>query len=208
MHGAGQIASRKLETDRKRLRRRTSPSTRVKKCRSPIVKAMADLRHHARKYFGSGNTRWTGRISEKESGSGSLRNRVCRSFAPWADCNCRRLYVPKTCYQTRQELAGYMGSPFLQPNASPNFSKFCTSPFTRKRPGECGSVLASTWAYSGRVFSHHTCAYPKEVTLVLRVVVNLFALSTRTLLGQLRVQSEHRTRAGRRCPRCFPPSVR
>ena len=61
-------------------------------------------------------------------------------------------------YQTRQLFTGYMASPFLQPHASPNLSKFCTSPFTRKRPGECGSVLASTSAASGRVFSHHTCA--------------------------------------------------
>jgi hypothetical protein len=39
-------------------------------------------------------------------------------------------------YQTRQEFAGTMGWPFVQPNALPNSSKFCTVPLTRQRPGE------------------------------------------------------------------------
>jgi hypothetical protein len=39
-------------------------------------------------------------------------------------------------YQTRQEFAGYMGWPLVQPNALPNPSKFCTEPLTRHLPGE------------------------------------------------------------------------
>jgi len=47
------------------------------------------------------------------------------------------------CYQTRQEFTGYMGCPFVQPNALPNSSKFCTDPLVRQRPGEWGSVSAN-----------------------------------------------------------------
>src|SRR5208283_2212195 len=46
-------------------------------------------------------------------------------------------------YQTRQELAGYIGWPLVQPKALPNSSKFCTEPLTRQRPGEWGSVSAA-----------------------------------------------------------------
>jgi len=40
------------------------------------------------------------------------------------------------------ELAGYIGCPLVHPKALPNSSKFCTLPFVRQRPGECGSVSA------------------------------------------------------------------
>lgn len=43
-------------------------------------------------------------------------------------------------HQTRQALAGIMGWPVLQPKARPNSGIFCTTPLTRKRRGEWGSV--------------------------------------------------------------------
>src|ERR1035437_3521010 len=46
-------------------------------------------------------------------------------------------------YQTRQDFTGFIGLPWLQLKAFPNSSKFCTLPFTRQRPGECGSVSAA-----------------------------------------------------------------
>ena len=46
-------------------------------------------------------------------------------------------------YQTRQDFAGTIGWPCLQPKALPNASKFCTEPLTRQRPGEWGSVSAA-----------------------------------------------------------------
>jgi hypothetical protein len=46
-------------------------------------------------------------------------------------------------YQTRQEFCGYIGCPCLQLKALPNSSKFCTEPFTRHFPGECGSLSAA-----------------------------------------------------------------
>lgn len=39
-------------------------------------------------------------------------------------------------YHTTHGCSGIIGCPFLQPNASPNLSKFCTEPFVLKRPGE------------------------------------------------------------------------
>ena len=36
----------------------------------------------------------------------------------------RRLHMAISVYQTRQELAGYIGVPLVQPNALPNSSKF------------------------------------------------------------------------------------
>jgi len=46
------------------------------------------------------------------------------------------LGAEEVAYQTRQELAGYMGWPLVQAKALPNSSKFCTVPLTRQRPGE------------------------------------------------------------------------
>jgi len=63
-------------------------------------------------------------------------------------------------YQTRQEFSGTMGWPFLQPKALPKASKFWTVPFTRQRPGACGSVSALWRAMASVRFSHHTWAKP------------------------------------------------
>lgn len=63
-------------------------------------------------------------------------------------------------YQTRQLFAGYIGVPCLQPKALPNSSKFCTLPFTRHLPGECGSVVASMRAIWSVWFPHQICAKP------------------------------------------------
>ena len=49
-------------------------------------------------------------------------------------------------YQTRQAFSGIIASPFLQPKAFPNSSKFCTDPLVRHSPGECGSVFTLTRA--------------------------------------------------------------
>ena len=65
-------------------------------------------------------------------------------------------------YQTRQELIGYMGWPFLHPKAFPNSSKFCTVPFTRHLPGEWGSTSADCRADGSVWFWHHTCAKPMK----------------------------------------------
>src|SRR5581483_4186341 len=65
-------------------------------------------------------------------------------------------------HQTRHEFTGTMGCPFLQPKAFPNSSKFCTVPFTRHSPGECGSVSADCRADCSVWFWHHTCAKPMK----------------------------------------------
>ena len=68
----------------------------------------------------------------------------------------------KTAYHTRQEFAGYMGWPLVQPKALPNSSKFCTEPLTRQRPGEWGSTSAD-WREDCSVwFWHHTSAKPRK----------------------------------------------
>jgi hypothetical protein len=59
-------------------------------------------------------------------------------------------------YHTRQEFTGYMGWPFLQLKALPNSSKFCTEPFTRYWPGECGSTSESWRATCSVWFWHQT----------------------------------------------------
>src|SRR5208283_270648 len=62
---------------------------------------------------------------------------------------------PGQGYQTRQDVAGYMGWPLVQPKALPNWSKFCTEPFTRQRPGEWGSTSAAWRADCSVWFWHH-----------------------------------------------------
>ena len=63
------------------------------------------------------------------------------------------------CYQVRQPPeAGIIGSPFLQPKALPNSSKFCTVPLTRHSPVECGLVLAWLMAACCVSVPHQTCA--------------------------------------------------
>jgi hypothetical protein len=49
---------------------------------------------------------------------------------------------PLFVHQTRQAFSGIIGWPVWQPKAFPNSSKLRTTPSTRKRPGECGSVFA------------------------------------------------------------------
>jgi|SRR5580698_1793676 hypothetical protein len=53
-------------------------------------------------------------------------------------------FYPVFFYHTRQLLSGIIGWPLWQPKALPNSSKFCTTPFTRNIPGECGSTFADT----------------------------------------------------------------
>src|SRR5258706_14927533 len=65
-------------------------------------------------------------------------------------------------YHTRQAFAFNMGCPALQPQAFWNSGMFCTTPFTRKRPGECGSMLTNIRENSERRFSHHTRPKPKK----------------------------------------------
>ena len=65
-------------------------------------------------------------------------------------------------YQTRQELAGYIGCPLLQPKALPNSSKFWTLPLVRQRPGEWGSVRAIWRAEASVWFWHQTWAKPRK----------------------------------------------
>ena len=64
-------------------------------------------------------------------------------------------------HHTRQALALTIGWPALQEYAFWNSDMFCTVPFTRKRPGECGSVMARWRASCGDMFSHQTCANPR-----------------------------------------------
>src|SRR5208282_5399731 len=47
---------------------------------------------------------------------------------------------PSASYQTRQAFSATMGCPALHPNACWKPAEFCTAPFTRQRPGECGST--------------------------------------------------------------------
>src|SRR6201996_6213197 len=69
-------------------------------------------------------------------------------------------YVIPLHHHTRQAFSGYIGEPFLQPKAFPNSSKFCTVPFTRNLPGECGSTFTIMREYSGRRLSHQICPKP------------------------------------------------
>src|ERR1700678_2536895 len=65
-------------------------------------------------------------------------------------------------YQTRQDFAGYIGCPFLQPNALANSSKFCTVPFTRQRSAEWVSLRASWRANSSVWLVHQTWPKPRK----------------------------------------------
>lgn len=73
-----------------------------------------------------------------------------------------RLCLRLRPYQTRQEVTGAMGWPFLQPKALAKASKFWTVPLTRQRPGECGSTSTSCRAMASERFSHHTWAKPMK----------------------------------------------
>jgi hypothetical protein len=57
---------------------------------------------------------------------------------PWGDMDLSHSLEisEKTVHHTLQALAGAMGWPGLQPNAFWNSGMFCTTPFTRQRPGE------------------------------------------------------------------------
>src|ERR1039457_2668846 len=65
-------------------------------------------------------------------------------------------------YQTRQALTLTIGCVALHENAFWNSGMFWTVPLTRKRPGECGSVMARFLASCGAMFSHQTCAKPRN----------------------------------------------
>src|SRR5208337_3747701 len=62
-------------------------------------------------------------------------------------------------HQTRQAGSRTIGWPALQPKASRRAAEFCTAPFTRQRPGECGSVIASTRACWSVTFWHQIWPY-------------------------------------------------
>src|SRR5205085_179337 len=61
-------------------------------------------------------------------------------------------------HHTRHGVALTIFCPALQLKARAKSSLFCSVPFTRYSPGECGSVLVRTRRLSGVRFSHHTCA--------------------------------------------------
>ena len=61
-------------------------------------------------------------------------------------------------YHTRQAFAGAMGWPVLQLKAFENSGMFTSTPFVRKRSGECGSVVAIKRSSSGRHCEHQFCA--------------------------------------------------
>lgn len=63
-------------------------------------------------------------------------------------------------YHTSQAFTGYIGSPFLQLKASPNFAKFCTAPKTRSLPGLCGFVNNCLVKASSENDPHQT--WPKD----------------------------------------------
>src|SRR5580692_6454015 len=65
-------------------------------------------------------------------------------------------------YHTAQTFAGRMGAPSLQAKASAKAGTSASTPFTRKRGGECGFVFASSSRYSGRSFSHHDWPYARK----------------------------------------------
>ena len=89
-----------------------------------------------------------------------------RVFGPCSEAVASMRHGPrpevKFPYQTRQEFAGYIGWPLVQPKALPNWSKFCTVPLTRQRPGEWGSTSADWRAACSVWFWHHTCAKPRK----------------------------------------------
>src|ERR1017187_355949 len=58
---------------------------------------------------------------------------------PHTSCACP-IRAKTIVYQTRQAFSDTMGCPALHPKACWNAVEFCTAPFTRQRPGECGSV--------------------------------------------------------------------
>ena len=65
-------------------------------------------------------------------------------------------------YHTRQAFSETIGCPALQPKACWKAAEFCTAPFTRQRPGECGSVstrLRASWSVT---FWHQICPYERK----------------------------------------------
>ena len=93
------------------------------------------------------------------------------------------------CYQVRQPPeAGIIGSPFLQPKALPNSSKFCTVPLTRHSPVECGLVLA--WLMAACCVSRAAPDLREgdEEALVGRVAVALAVDVAGLCLGSLFLQ--------------------
>src|ERR1039457_2550537 len=73
-----------------------------------------------------------------------------------------RCRLPSALYQTWHAFWLTIGCPALHENAFWNSGMFCTVPFTRKWPGECGSVIALCLNSCGDMFSHHTCANPRN----------------------------------------------
>jgi hypothetical protein len=88
-------------------------------------------------------------------GSGSLP-------ACLADSRDSRAPVTGVLYHTRQAFSGTMGWPGLQPKAFWNSGMFSTTPFTRQRPGEWGSVRTPRRSNSGVLFWHQTRAKPRK----------------------------------------------
>src|SRR5580658_10916879 len=82
----------------------------------------------------------------------------CVGFSyAWAICRLREVH-----HQTRQRFSFTIGWPDLHANAFSNSGRFTTRPLTRYLPGECGSVMAFTRRFSGRLFSHAHCAFPTK----------------------------------------------
>ena len=87
-----------------------------------------------------------------------------------------------TTYQTRQALALTIGCAALHENAFWNSGMFSTVPLTRKHPGACASVIARFLASCGAIFSHQTCAKPRNRRCSGREAVGLFALAPQRFL--------------------------
>src|SRR5581483_4996797 len=107
-------------------------------------------------------------------------------------------------YQTWHALALTIFCPALHPNALAKSGLFCRVPFTRNRPGECGSVLASSRELSGVEFWHHTWAKPRKKRCSA-VNPSFFAPA----LGLLAISLRNAARAIRRPPlsAVFSPRV-
>src|ERR1039458_2040806 len=69
-------------------------------------------------------------------------------------------------YQTRQAFSATIGCPALHPKACWKAAEFCTAPFTRHRPGECGSVSTRFRASWSVTFWHQICPYARKYRCV------------------------------------------
>ena len=87
--------------------------------------------------------RWP-RLKPAFPGELSARLKPCPSTLTSGHYFCSHPWpTARSLHHTRQAFSRTIGWPGLQPNASWNPAEFCTTPLTRQRPGECGSMIAS-----------------------------------------------------------------